>query len=241
MGDSRVLFSVIVGILIIGSFSFVGQNSAYAGTIGDNTPPQITCPPNITIEAGESINPSNTGEAPANDSFDPNPSVTFTDVVSGFAPTTVERTWTATDSSGNSSSCVQIITIEPLEVEIDIKPNSCPNPVNVLSKGLVPVAILGTAEFNVNDIDISTLPDRTQMHTIEDVAAPFGGPVIGPLDCTEAGPDGFDDLIFKIPTTLLNCLPDGTLASLTIDGQLLDGTPFEGFDLALVINKKACP
>ena len=126
------------------------------------------------------------------------------------------------------------------EVDIDLKPQSCPNPVNVLSKGLVPVAILGTAEFDVNDIVISSLPDRTIMHTIEDVATPFDGPLIDQSSCTEAGPDGFDDLIFKIPSSELNCLPDGVLALLEIDGELLDGTPFEGSDIALVINKKAC-
>jgi len=128
------------------------------------------------------------------------------------------------------------------EVDIDLKPQSCPNPVNVLSKGLVPVAILGTAEFDVNDIVISSLPPRTIMHTIEDVATPFGGPpLIDRFSCTEDGPDGFDDLIFKIPSSELNCLPDGVLASLTIDGVLLDGTGFEGSDVAFVINKKACP
>jgi hypothetical protein len=134
-----------------------------------------------------------------------------------------------------------ITGIETIEVDIDLKPQSCPNPVNVFSKGLVPVAILGTAEFDVNDIVISSLPDRTVMHTIEDVAAPFGGPIIDQFSCTEAGPDGFDDLIFKIPSSELNCLPDGVLALLIIDGVLLDGTPFEGSDVAKVINKKACP
>ncbi len=127
------------------------------------------------------------------------------------------------------------------KVDIDLKPNSCPNPVNIFSKGLVPVAILGTAEFDVNDIVISSLPDRTIMHTIEDVATPFDGRIFDEFDCTEAGPDGFDDLIFKIPSTMLNCLPDEQLAFLIIDGVLLDGTPFKGSDVALVINKKACP
>jgi len=125
-------------------------------------------------------------------------------------------------------------------VSVDIKPGSCPNPINVNSNGLLPVAILGTAEFDVNNIDISTLPARTQMHKIEDVATPFGGPLINQFSCTEEGPDGFDDLIFKIPTSLLNCLSDGTLASLTIDGFLNDGTPFTGFDLGFVINKQGC-
>jgi len=135
---------------------------------------------------------------------------------------------------------IWITVPDPVIVHIDIKPQSCPNSINVNSKGVLPVAILGSATFDVNDIDISTLPARTQMHKIEDVATPFGDPIINQFDCTEEGPDGFDDLIFKIPTTELNCLPDGALAILTIDGQLLDGTNFEGFDLAIVINKQGC-
>jgi len=131
-------------------------------------------------------------------------------------------------------------TPETVEVNVDLKPQSCPNPINVNSKGLVPVAILGTETLDVNDIDISSLPDRTIKHTIEDVAAPFVGLKFDQFDCNELGPDGFDDLIFKIPTDMLNCLPDGVLASLTINGLLLDGTPFEGFDLGFVINKQGC-
>ena len=42
-------------------------------------------------------------------------------------------------------------------VDIDIKPTSCPNPLNVKSKGVLPVAILGTASFDVNDVDVSTV------------------------------------------------------------------------------------
>ena len=39
----------------------------------------------------------------------------------------------------------------------DIKPSSCPNPVNVKSNGVFDVAILGTEEFDVLDIDITTI------------------------------------------------------------------------------------
>jgi len=128
----------------------------------------------------------------------------------------------------------------PLEVFVDQKPGSCPNSVNVNSHGFLPVAILGTATFDVNDIDISSLPDRTQKHTIEDVATPFVGLKFDQFDCNDDGPDGFDDLIFKIPMEEINCLPDGVLGILIIDGALLDGTPIQGSDLAIIINKQGC-
>jgi hypothetical protein len=125
-------------------------------------------------------------------------------------------------------------------VSLDLKPGSCPNPLNMNSHGLVPVAILGSESFDVHDIDVSSLPGRTGMHTIEDVGTPFNGPLVDQFSCTEAGPDGFDDLVFKIPMDEIFCAPDGALGILVIGGDLLDGTPFTGSDLGVVINKKGC-
>lgn len=45
----------------------------------------------------------------------------------------------------------------PIEVEIDIKPGSSPNPINPGSKGLIPVAILTTDEFDAADVDPGTV------------------------------------------------------------------------------------
>jgi hypothetical protein len=42
-------------------------------------------------------------------------------------------------------------------VGADIKPGSCPNPLNLASRGVLPVAILGTEDFNVNDIDPTSI------------------------------------------------------------------------------------
>jgi hypothetical protein len=81
-------------------------------TVQDTTPPTISCPSNVTVECGQSIAPSSTGMATASDICDAIPTATFTDAVSGNCPQTITRTWTATDYSGNSNSCVQIITIQ---------------------------------------------------------------------------------------------------------------------------------
>ncbi len=86
-------------------------------TIGDyapDFPPEITCPANTAIECGGPYDPSVTGTATATDDNDI-PTVTFSDAapVPGTCPTieTITRTWTATDSKDQSSSCDQIITI----------------------------------------------------------------------------------------------------------------------------------
>jgi hypothetical protein len=65
------------------------------------------------------------------------------------------------------------------EVELDLKPESCPNPFNPKSKGVYPVAILGSDALDVNSIDISTIelagvaPIRVR---VEDVTGPWTPP-----------------------------------------------------------------
>ena len=49
------------------------------------------------------------------------------------------------------------LTVHPIEVWLDIKPHSYPNPINLGSKGVVPVAVYGTDDFDVNDVDLATL------------------------------------------------------------------------------------
>ncbi|MEO1262136.1 MAG: MopE-related protein [Bacteroidota bacterium] len=84
-------------------------------TIEDTTAPDITCPPNITIECNESTDPANTGTATGDDNCDDDVAVTFNDVtVPGICldASTITRTWTASDNCGNNSTtCDQIINI----------------------------------------------------------------------------------------------------------------------------------
>ena len=44
-----------------------------------------------------------------------------------------------------------------VSVEVDIKPMSCPNSLNVKGGGVLPVAILGTDVFDVTTIDTTSL------------------------------------------------------------------------------------
>jgi hypothetical protein len=123
--------------------------------------------------------------------------------------------------------------------EFDIKPQSCPNPLNVKSKGKIPVAILGMSEFDVMNIDPATLllegiaPIRW---AIEDVATPLVGGE--QCDCTTDGSDGFDDLTLKFNTqelvAALGSINNGDELELFITGYLLDGTPIEGSDCVII-------
>ena len=44
-----------------------------------------------------------------------------------------------------------------MNVDIDVKPGSDLNPINPMSRGVIPVAILGSDTFNVLDVDVTTL------------------------------------------------------------------------------------
>ncbi len=89
------------------------QASAQATvTVVDDIPPVLTVPADITIECGESTDPTNTGQAKAEDNCDSTPEVTYSDTTSGSCPWVVTRTWKATDASGNFTTGVQHITVE---------------------------------------------------------------------------------------------------------------------------------
>ncbi len=129
-------------------------------------------------------------------------------------------------------------------VPFDIKPTSCPNPLNVKSGGLLPVAILGTADFDVAQIDVGTVQLEGVdpiMSNNEDVATPFepfSGKEDCNLDCNTYGPDGFMDLTLQFDkrdiVAALGEVEDGDCLVLFVTGDLLDGTPFIGEDVVLI-------
>ena len=129
----------------------------------------------------------------------------------------------------------------PIEVAVDIKPGSCPNPLNVESKGVLPVAILGSADFDVHDIDVASirLADVAPIRSsLEDVATPVDG---DECECTTEAGDGFDDLTLKFKTqeivSALGEVVNGETLVLTLTGELLDGTSIEGADCVVIVGK----
>jgi len=122
-----------------------------------------------------------------------------------------------------------------VEVPVDIKPESCPNPLNVKSKGVLPVAILGTDIFDVTLIDPSSImlegvsPIRWDW---EDVATPKEESE----ECNTLGSDGYLDLTLKFDVqeiiAALGDVSDGEVLTLTLTGTLL-----VGYDVIIIIKK----
>ena len=81
----------------------------------DITPPEITCPADVTIDCEEITLPLDTGTATATDNCTLSPVIDFNDIITeGTYPQeyAIMRTWTATDGDGNSSTCIQTLLIE---------------------------------------------------------------------------------------------------------------------------------
>jgi len=105
------------------------------------------------------------------------------------------------------------------DVVVDVRPGNPWNPINVFSRGVVPVALLGSDRVDVDDIDAASL-----------AFGPDGAPLAhrGCPHRDDVNRDGRPDLVshHRVPQTGL-ALGD---AEACLAGLFADGTPFEGCD-----------
>ena len=147
------------------------------------------------------------------------------------------------------------VAVDPT-VSVDIKPGACPNPLNVRSRGVLPVAILGTADFDVETIDPENIlitregfedvvPVAPIRYSYDDVGTPSEGDLCDcdDLDEDDLNGDGITDLIlkFRVPELVdglgLKEVESREIIPLTIMGETEDGTLIVGEDCIRVINR----
>ena len=153
--------------------------------------------------------------------------------------------------SGDVSPILFDLTAEVgyIPVSVDIKPGSWPNPLNRKSKGVLPVAICGTPEFDVSTIDPASI--RLIIEGVEDGVAPLrwsyedvatlfvGDPFCG----HDLNGDGIMDLTLKFSTQELVILlgldvfEKGPII-IILTGNLKEefgGTPILGQDYMIIV------
>ena len=131
----------------------------------------------------------------------------------------------------------------PEPVSIDIIPKSCPNECPIKGGGFIKVAILGTSDFDVTDIDIASVrlegiaPVRS---SLKDKSSPVVPPPTE-CECTTEGRDGFIDLCLefdkKAIISALGAVNVDQEYVLTLSGELNNGTPIEGKDCIVFVKK----
>ncbi len=178
--------------------------------IDDTTPPVPSCPVNVTISCTASTAPANTGITTASDNCDPSPEVTYSDatVASAVCPQeyTINRTWTTTDLCGNTTTCLQVITIDDSVAPLI----TCP------------------ADLTIQCID-DTSPANTGTATATDDCD--ASPSMAYSDVTIEVPLTHGYLIERTWTTTDTCGNEATcLQTITVDNPLdpvLIGLPFD--------------
>jgi len=110
-------------------------------------------------------------------------------------------------------------------VTIDIKPGSDPNSINLGSKGVVPVAILGSADFDAATVDPSTIMLAGSGVRVKGKSENYGS-------LEDVNDDGYLDLVVQVYTEDLTMTGSG-IAELT--GQTYGGMDIYGTDSIRVV------
>jgi len=147
-----------------------------------------------------------------------------------------------------------------IQVNIDIKPGSCPNPLNPKSKGIVPVAIVGTGEF---DPTTEVVPESTTLEGVPvlkwEILDSTQPDDYDPTDCSDCFNaeenlncdldgdgindaycgDGIPDMILYFDTQelveVIGHAVKGDCLELILRGELIGGEEFGGSDSMVIL------
>ena len=107
---------------------------------------------------------------------------------------------------------------ERITVQIAVKPGSETAPINLRSRGVTPVAVLSTQDFDAADLDPSSVT--------------FAGAVAQRSAMEDVNGDGLPDRVFQFSTEELKLSPNDTQA--TLDGRTFGGLRVRGVGAVIV-------
>lgn len=160
----------------------------------------------------------------------------YSDVYGGFdfLNTLTLTDFYLTDQDGNrvpftytSSSGITYPSTGPFPISIDIKPGSDSNCFNQNEKGVIPAAILGSADFDVTQIDIQSLG----LQGLSVKVAGKSNNYLAHYD--DVNGDGYTDLVVQFQDSDQWTASGNGYASIT--GMLSDGTAIQGQDLICIV------
>ena len=118
-----------------------------------------------------------------------------------------------------------IVDWDPLVVDLDILPSDDPNllTVNMKSNGRLPVAILGSEDYNVNNIDVNSISINDMIFPVKEAR----------VEKDENG-DGLLDLVIHFSRrdviSGLGLVPDEVPVDITVTATTVTGGPLSGTD-----------
>jgi hypothetical protein len=244
--DSTSGGTMISGTVVAGSLAIVDENGEVIGSRRENDYAYVdVSAQNVVLNAGQTYVIASYWYQSSTNWFDMD--IQYTSVFSAGSGITLGQVDLATGGQakpvdmGNTTNTFLSANFqfEPvpttIPVLIDVKPGSFPNSVNINGNGVIPVAILGSEDFDVSCVDPETLifaglevnvVGRNKLQVaIQDVAGPDNGP-----------PDGYADLVvhFADDTALWEIGED---SNAVLKGSLFDGTAIEGVDSVRVVSE----
>jgi subtilisin family serine protease len=140
-----------------------------------------------------------------------------------------------TDKDGDTGSGSRTVTVEHVAIDILIKPNGSPNPINLRSRGRLPVAVLSTAGFDATTLDVATIALGDETGTDTPVDQRRNGTYFASAE--DVNDDGLMDLVLHFSTSAL--VDNGDLTStsteLVLRAFLDDGcTNVRGSDAVVI-------
>lgn len=128
----------------------------------------------------------------------------------------------AGDTTGINATIQELV----VDVTVDVKPGSDPNCVNVNNKGVIPVAILGSASFNVRDVNPETV-------FLENMPVKISkGTSLPMAHYEDVNSDGIEDLVLQIKD---NGALSKEITRATLTGNLYNSTPIKGTDSICIV------